>query len=54
VIIAPDGYILTNDHVVHIGKGLRVTVTDGTNIDAWEGQKGVPGYFGTRQTVAAS
>ena len=34
VIIAPDGYILTNDHVVHHAKRLTVTLTDGTNFGA--------------------
>ncbi len=30
VIIAPDGYILTNDHVVHGSKALVVSLTNGT------------------------
>ncbi len=30
VIIAPDGYILTNDHVVHGSKSLTVSLTNGT------------------------
>jgi len=30
VIIAPDGYILTNDHVVHGSKSLAVSLTNGT------------------------
>ncbi len=34
VIIAPDGYILTNDHVVHGAQELAVTMTDGTTLDA--------------------
>ena len=34
VIFAPDGYILTNDHVVHSSKQLRVTLTDGSTMAA--------------------
>ncbi|MEW6666500.1 MAG: trypsin-like peptidase domain-containing protein [Thermodesulfobacteriota bacterium] len=34
VVIAPDGYILTNDHVVHRARRLTVTMTDGTNFGA--------------------
>ena len=34
VIFAPDGYILTNDHVVHGAKHLRVTLTDGSTMVA--------------------
>jgi S1-C subfamily serine protease len=34
VVIAPDGYILTNDHVVHQAGRLLVTLTDGTNLGA--------------------
>ena len=34
VIIAPDGYILTNDHVVHKAKKLSVTLTSGTTLPA--------------------
>lgn len=34
VIIAPDGYILTNDHVVHDSKQLSVTLTDGATLPA--------------------
>lgn len=34
VIIAPDGYVLTNDHVVHHAKRLTVTLTDGTRFGA--------------------
>jgi S1-C subfamily serine protease len=34
VVIAPDGYILTNDHVVHGAKGLRVLLNDGMSIAA--------------------
>ena len=34
VVIAPDGYILTNDHVVHHAKRLTVTLTDGTDLRA--------------------
>jgi S1-C subfamily serine protease len=34
VIIAPDGYALTNDHVVHGGGRLTATLTDGRTLDA--------------------
>jgi S1-C subfamily serine protease len=34
VIIAPDGYVLTNDHVVHKAKKLSVTLTNGTTLPA--------------------
>ncbi len=34
VMIAPDGYILTNDHVVHNAKQLSVTLTNGTTLTA--------------------
>lgn len=34
VIIAPDGYILTNDHVVQNARRLTVTLEDGTSLDA--------------------
>jgi S1-C subfamily serine protease len=34
VIIAPDGYILTNDHVVHKAKKLQAVLADGTPISA--------------------
>ena len=34
VVIAPDGYILTNDHVVHNAKKLMVRLTDGTSLSA--------------------
>lgn len=34
VIIAPDGYILTNDHVVRNTKNLVVRLTDGTSLSA--------------------
>ncbi len=34
VIIAPDGYILTNDHVVHGSHHLSVTLTDGATLPA--------------------
>ena len=34
VVIAPDGYILTNDHVVHDAGQLSVTLTEGTTLPA--------------------
>jgi S1-C subfamily serine protease len=34
VIIAPDGYVLTNDHVVHGSKQLSVSLTNGTTLSA--------------------
>ena len=34
VIIAPDGYILTNDHVVRKAKTLTATLTDGSRFSA--------------------
>jgi len=34
VIITPDGYILTNDHVVRGAKRLTATLRDGTSLDA--------------------
>ncbi len=34
VIIAPDGYILTNDHVVQNARQLFVTLTDGSSLTA--------------------
>jgi S1-C subfamily serine protease len=34
VVIAPDGYILTNDHVVRQADRLIITLTDGTNLRA--------------------
>lgn len=34
VIIAPDGYILTNDHVVHDAKQLSVSLTNGATLSA--------------------
>ncbi len=34
VLIAPDGYILTNDHVVHSAQQLSATLTSGTTLPA--------------------
>jgi len=34
VVIAPEGYILTNDHVVQNAKKLMVRLTDGTSLSA--------------------
>ncbi len=34
VVIAPDGYILTNDHVVQNAGHLKVNLTDGTSLSA--------------------
>lgn len=34
VVIAPDGYILTNSHVVHQARRLRTTFTDGSLLSA--------------------
>ena len=34
VLVAPDGYILTNHHVVEKADLLRVTLTDGTSVEA--------------------
>jgi S1-C subfamily serine protease len=34
VMIAPDGYILSNDHVVHNARQLSVTLTNGTRLPA--------------------
>ena len=34
VVIAPDGYILTNSHVVSGAQGLRISVIDGRTLDA--------------------
>lgn len=34
VIIAPDGYILTNEHVVHDARRLQTTLQDGRSLDA--------------------
>jgi len=34
VIITPDGYILTNSHVVHNTKGLEVSLSDGRSFSA--------------------
>jgi S1-C subfamily serine protease len=35
VIIAPDGYILSNSHVVHEAKHLEVTLADGRTLPGW-------------------
>ena len=34
VVIAPDGYILTNDHVIQKASSLKVRLTDGTSLSA--------------------
>lgn len=34
VVLAPDGYILTNDHVVHSAHTIGVTLIDGTTMQA--------------------
>ncbi len=34
VVIAPDGYVLTNSHVVHGTRGVTIEFTDGTRADA--------------------
>lgn len=34
VVIAPDGYILTNDHVIQSAGSLKVGLTDGTSLSA--------------------
>ena len=34
VVIAPDGYILSNSHVVHEAKNLEVTLADGRTLPA--------------------
>jgi S1-C subfamily serine protease len=34
VIIAPDGYVVTNDHVVHDAGRLEATLTDGRTLEA--------------------
>jgi S1-C subfamily serine protease len=34
VILTPDGYVLTNDHVVSDAKKYQITLTDGTSIPA--------------------
>ncbi len=52
VIIAPDGYILTNDHVVHGSKSLVVSLTNGTTHAAAEGHPGSVERL--RQSVAVA
>jgi S1-C subfamily serine protease len=34
VIISPDGYLLTNSHVVHQAHALEATLTDGRDLEA--------------------